>query len=1317
MKLLKFLFSLIFISFTIYSNAQDVTDITSDIPTDIFTDETTTTGSITDTPITDISPTVPTSAPSMTADTVSITTMSISTTTISHSQETTSTNSNNIVENSYSYESNNYYMFSATNYPLATIIVRLNEYIDTEYSDQCHKQDLHLRIIEKNENDGKNKNETNNNETYSIRAYDVTNTIKDFNFCQNPTWQRDLIQIFPLLRGYAMITYLDNSTSYEEKKEKGMILNLTTGVFVKAPEIPLGSVSMTERDVTALGQAVVNAKPENGFIWVNRVNANKSIVNWSTFSITNSSEGFVNGTSTSSGNFSISTDDDLKVIRTLDGGYGFIIAGNSSDNSSYPWKVNVRFIRPQKTVVSLPFLLYQREDDVKSLKIEYCDNSHYEPGIECIFILDTNTGLIYIRVEFFISGAVKKVSRLKIDNNYDANSIFKVNQIFQVHDSYIVSGYYNDTTLDTEGKIKGLAFTGKIYNNNGEFREDWSLPKIYPPLNRMSSSFEPLSNETSISKTLIPLGSFFNDRIWMIYGHHNVSSRWGFSIANLSSLNPYPAGVNQHINSTFPPKGSKLLLGGYPDNQNITIRFDRPISLSVGNITICQANDNFNDDDFFKRRNIIFGRGDFNNEAHNRYNIRQTLNAQNLDWVKLMNDSITVKVIVLNSTFIVPNKEYFVIIDDDFVRDSNYDEPLTGIERSDWNFNIGTENETDSFGIKTSGLVRLTTLASRDFYESSKSDQSIFLNELRDQLTKILALSGSKLQSSKHWQWDSNVKNWQILLKLTIYPGVNKTADISVRRIVDSLDDLIRHRDVSLISQYSITSQLDSSYGFLKKQSVWDRYGFKLIGVGIAFLIIGVLALLSYKSGKDKTGYLPFKLFLIILDFCLDVAFLLKHGKYVYQLFYPSLLCIIIPICFNTVISFIIIIRELSYNPKFFQWFREHHNFATIFTCLSVIDVEAFSLINSRLTGLSVFSAPFSLNGESLLFWACATNFVIEDTPQLIIQIYYIVASINYDIVPFLNLISASTLFIVIVLGHIYKLYRYKIDDKDEDDYNLDNHLDVGPHYNANRNVNHNVNHNVVEDIVERDITGKGKGKIGGMGGDFDAVDEAGRIEYVVTPEEPISPVKVMSPPGWLDSNHPRSTISPSSSLESQVSQVEKYTIGPKGKVIRKKTGTGEYLPVINSNSISNFSTGSSNISSPNISDFNINSSSGLGAELSENLDVGDNIEPINNKRRKSKDNAGVNYMIPTDLANMHIEDEISTENNDNIIINNDNNIYDTSIGINSRHFYDGLPGPDIDVNNVPSISVTSPTSNVIDIESSSIPLNTGIPSSSDPSP
>lgn len=132
-------------------------------------------------------------------------------------------------------------------------------------------------------------------------------------------------------------------------------------------------------------------------------------------------------------------------------------------------------------------------------------------------------------------------------------------------------------------------------------------------------------------------------------------------------------------------------------------------------------------------------------------------------------------------------------------------------------------------------MVRLTTMASLNFSKYSRDGRYTFLDELRGELAEILSLENSSLQASHHWQWDP-ANNWQILLKFTIYP--RKEANISVSRIIDALNELILNRDISLISLYPRSSQLDSDYGFVKKRKylyyvhscmcdIWEQYKYR----------------------------------------------------------------------------------------------------------------------------------------------------------------------------------------------------------------------------------------------------------------------------------------------------------------------------------------------------------------------------------------------------------------------------------------------------------------------------------------------------------
>ncbi|RIA99035.1 hypothetical protein C1645_558438 [Glomus cerebriforme] len=210
------------------------------------------------------------------------------------------------------------------------------------------------------------------------------------------------------------------------------------------------------------------------------------------------------------------------------------------------------------------------------------------------------------------------------------------------------------------------------------------------------------------------------------------------------------------------------------------------------------------------------------------------------------------------------------------------------------------------------------------------------------------------------------------------------------------------------------------------------------------------------------------------------------------MLYYPSLITFIVPLGFNTIMTFFILIRELSNNHDFYTWFRTYHNVAAIFTFCSIVDVDSLTMINSKLAGLAAFDAPISPSTEHWILLATIWNFIIEDTCQLIIQIIYIFLSVNYEIIPFLNLVSASLLWICIVLGRSYHLFLYFKNRRRDQRRKV--FMAEYTNLNNNGGGDNNGNGNEVLDIRS--------------------------VEYVLAPPlEEVSPATIRPPSWWLNTD------------------------------------------------------------------------------------------------------------------------------------------------------------------------------------------------------
>ena len=100
-----------------------------------------------------------------------------------------------------------------------------------------------------------------------------------------------------------------------------------------------------------------------------------------------------------------------------------------------------------------------------------------------------------------------------------------------------------------------------------------------------------------------------------------------------------------------------------------------------------------------------------------------------------------------------------------------------------------------------------------------------------------------------------------------------------------------------------------------------------------------------------------------------------------------SIAFLIVPIAFNSVLAFSVLMTELSKNAKFQEWFSRNVRIVSVLTLLAGADVEAITILGSKFAGWQMFSAPLSKTALNYVFWGSTLNLFIEDIPQLIIQV------------------------------------------------------------------------------------------------------------------------------------------------------------------------------------------------------------------------------------------------------------------------------------------------------------------------------------------
>ncbi|CAG8523385.1 10696_t:CDS:2 [Ambispora leptoticha] len=184
---------------------------------------------------------------------------------------------------------------------------------------------------------------------------------------------------------------------------------------------------------------------------------------------------------------------------------------------------------------------------------------------------------------------------------------------------------------------------------------------------------------------------------------------------------------------------------------NITLRFITSVVLSTGNISIYQTG--INGEDLL--RQTIYGLSELASTTDNASSVLFKF------W----------------STFNQPGASYYVLMDNNFVKTKQLDEPIRGIEKNEyW---LYSDNYADSYSDGTTCLLRLTR------------------EEISNELSRITPIEANRLSTSKRWQNDA--KTQQVLMEF------------------------------KLIHQYHY--QILETYGFMPATNLWEKYKYQLIYV------------------------------------------------------------------------------------------------------------------------------------------------------------------------------------------------------------------------------------------------------------------------------------------------------------------------------------------------------------------------------------------------------------------------------------------------------------------------------------------------------
>ncbi|GBB89290.1 hypothetical protein RclHR1_00160006 [Rhizophagus clarus] len=356
--------------------------------------------------------------------------------------------------------------------------------------------------------------------------------------------------------------------------------------------------------------------------------------------------------------------------------------------------------------------------------------------------------------------------------------------------------------------------------------------------------------------------------------------------------------------------------------------------------------------------------------------LRQTYPGMS-EFTSIMNDTI-VTTKVFSSTFSNPKASYYTTIDDGFVNSKQYNEAIMGISKNVWFVNTSW-NEPDLCLPSATILLRLNADGTNYINGLDSNGFGNFYNNLMNELSEIVPIDRSRLSDTGKFQSDPFDSNQFTILQVEISQPTKYTKPC-VKDVINDLDSLIRNKKYTLISYYPLTNMLDENFG------------------------------------------------ITITHFILDVAFVIYYAQQLPSFFIPSILFLVIPIGFNSILALYIILKERYTNERFSKWLMHHTKLVSMFTILSSADVAILNMISSRLANLPYFSAPVSKDAEIKIFWGSFANIFIEDVPQFIIRVMYLQRnSIVYDPIPIFSLISAGVSIIFSLIGRTFDALYYKI--------------------------------------------------------------------------------------------------------------------------------------------------------------------------------------------------------------------------------------------------------------------------------------------------
>ncbi|GBB91078.1 hypothetical protein RclHR1_01820007 [Rhizophagus clarus] len=410
--------------------------------------------------------------------------------------------------------------------------------------------------------------------------------------------------------------------------------------------------------------------------------------------------------------------------------------------------------------------------------------------------------------------------------------------------------------------------------------------------------------------------------------------------------------------------------------------------------------------------------------------------------------SLTIN-LLSNTTFNIPDAAYYVEIDDNFVEDKYEIETVPGIKPRNWNIYTSSDykyHEKDDDELVL-GTLRLTSESTEEFNKLDKNGKKDFFKFMTIDLSKGIPIDNSRIYKVNDIYVYDMVSDSELLVvtyRIDL-PNENCFNKKSAKDVFDDLNSLIRNdKFITYLDISNYTIYIDKEYGFQRTSNLWEEIKIRLqnfvrdsctliILIILVVLIIGLYFFGKYKN-RMGSNIMVFKVALTFLDLVNDIRFVILLRDDLQYLYIPSIIFLLFPFILNIFLAFIILSHEVQY-PEFNKWLKNYLKPVAIVTVFSSGDIELLHIFDSNFGGFQIFTASFSSLALKLIFWCGFLNIILEDLPQLIIQILYARNfTTSYNNIAFFTLITSIVILLIGIIEYGYRLFMDKNHDEIDDE-------------------------------------------------------------------------------------------------------------------------------------------------------------------------------------------------------------------------------------------------------------------------------------------